>query len=130
MGFAAIPARTETVAKMVVDSGFKVHSALGPGLLESAYEHCLAHELASRGCAIARQVALPIVYGGVTLEAGYRIDILAADCVVIELKSVEGLAPVHHAQVLTYLKLSGHRLGLLMNFNVELFKHGVKRFVL
>lgn len=107
-----------------------MHDALGPGLLESAYEHCLAYELESRGCAVARQVALPIVYGAVTLDAGYRLDILVARGVVIEVKSVEALAPVHQAQLLAYLKLSGCRLGFLMNFNVALFKQGLKRLVL
>ena len=130
MGFAAISVGTEAIATQVVHAGFRVHGALGPGLLESAYEHCLAYELASRGYSVARQVALPIVYGDVKLDAGYRIDLLVGDAIVVEIKSVETLAPVHQAQLLTYLKLSGHRLGFLMNFNVELFKQGVRRFVL
>lgn len=130
MTFDPIAPEIEAVAKIVVDAGFRVHSALGPGLLESAYEHCLAYELESRGCVVGRQVVLPIVYGAVKLDAGYRLDLLVAGAIVIEVKSVEALAPVHQAQLLTYLKLSGHRLGFLMNFNVALFKRGLRRFVL
>jgi len=130
MTFAPIAPEIEAIAKIVVDSAFRVHSELGPGLLESAYEHCLAYELESRDLWVGRQVALPIVYGTVKLDAGYRIDLLVASAIVIEVKSVEALAPVHQAQLLTYLKLSGHRLGFLMNFNVALFKQGLRRFVL
>lgn len=108
----------------------KVHKALGPGLLESAYEHCLAYELSSRGLTIRRQVALPIVYEGITLDAGYRIDLLVNERVIVEIKSVDALTPLHDAQVLTYLKLSKLRLGLLINFNTPLFKQGVKRLAL
>lgn len=113
----------------MIDAGLKVHKALGPGLLESAYEHCLAHELVSRGVSLQRQVVLPIVYEGARLDAGYRLDILIGDSIVVEVKAVDALTRLHEAQVLTYLRLSGHQLGLLMNFNVELFKHGLKRFV-
>ncbi|HZC17293.1 MAG TPA: GxxExxY protein, partial [Caulobacteraceae bacterium] len=113
-----------------VDAGLKVHKALGPGLLESAYEHCLAYELVTRGISLRRQVALPVVYEGVRLDAGYRLDIVVEDLIVIEIKAVEAPSRLHEAQVLTYLKLSGHRLGFLMNFNVELFKNGVRRLVL
>lgn len=130
MNYAPLSDELEAVARKIVDSGFKVHAALGPGLLESAYEHCLAYELESRGCVIARQIALPVVYEGVKLDAGYRLDLLVAGAVVIEIKSVEALAPIHQAQLLTYLKLSGCRLGFLMNFNVPLFKQGIKRMVL
>jgi len=124
MSYAPIPPEVEAVARSVVDAGFRVHEALGPGLLESAYEHCLAYELERRGRHVLRQVALPIVYDAVKLDAGYRIDLLVADAIVVEIKSVESLAPIHQAQLLTYLKLSGRRLGFLMNFNVPLFKRG------
>jgi GxxExxY protein len=99
-------------------------------LLESAYEHCLAHEISRRGLSVQRQVALPIVYGGEKLDAGYRLDLIVDSGVIVEIKSIDALAPIHEAQVLTYLKLSGLRIGLLMNFNVVLFKHGLKRVVL
>ena len=121
---------TERVASILVDSGLKVHRALGPGLLESAYEHCLAYELEIRGLRVHRQVSLPIVYEGARLDAGYRLDLVVEHAVIVEVKVVEALMPVHHAQLLTYLKLSGCRIGFLMNFNVALFKHGLKRVVL
>jgi GxxExxY protein len=105
----------------------KVHRALGPGLLESAYEHCLAYELTSRGVLLARQVPLPIVYEATRLDAAYRMDIVVDDAVVIEIKAFEALTRLHEAQVLTYLKLSRKRVGFLMNFNVELFKDGLRR---
>ena len=123
-------ARAETAARVAVDAGLKVHRALGPGLLESAYEHCLEYELKKRNIAVERQVALPIVYGELTLDASYRLDLVIDHVVIIEIKSVDVLAPIHHAQLLTYLKLSGLRLGLLMNFNVILFKQGLKRIAL
>lgn len=118
------------LAGTVIGAGLKVHKALGPGLLESAYEHCLAHELRNRGIAVQRQVPLPINYEGLTLEVGYRLDLLVAGAIVVEVKAVDALTRVHEAQVLTYLRLSGHRLGFLLNFNVELFKQGVRRFVI
>jgi GxxExxY protein len=130
MTYQALSMEIEVLAKNVVDAGFRVHAALGPGLLESAFEHCLAYELVSRGCPARRQVALPVVYAGVKLDAGYRIDLLVGEAIIIEVKSVEALAPIHQAQLLTYLKLSGRRLGFLMNFNVPLFKQGLKRMVL
>jgi len=114
----------------VVDSGLKVHKALGPGLLESAYEHCLTYELVARGVPLVRQVTLPIVYEATRLDAGYRLDLVVDDAVVIEIKAVEALTRLHEAQVLTCLKLSGHRVGFLMNFNVELFKKGLRRLLL
>jgi len=125
-----IPERTDEVAKEVVDAAFAVHSRLGPGLLESVYEVCLAHELKKRGLKVERQVTLPVVYDEVRLEAGLRIDLLVGDCVLVELKAVEALLPVHKAQVLTYLKLTGFRLGLLINFNVPLIRDGVTRVAL
>ena len=98
--------------------------------MESAYEHCLAHELHTRGVSLQRQVPLPIAYRGTTLDAGYRLDLLVENSVIVEIKAVEALTRLHEAQVLTYLKLSGHRVGLLMNFNVAFLKHGLKRLVL
>jgi GxxExxY protein len=126
--YAAIPTRTEAAARVAVDGALQVHKTLGPGLLESAYEHCLAYEIARRGLSVQRQVALPLVYEGEKLDAGYRLD-LVIDGVIIEVKAIDALAPIHDAQVLTYLRLSGLRIGLLMNFNVALLKQGLKRFV-
>jgi GxxExxY protein len=117
------------VSGQIVDAAMKVHTALGPGLLESAYEGCLLHELRKRGLRVEKQVALPVVYDGVQIDVGYRIDLLVEDLVIVELKSVEALAPIHEAQLLTYLKLSDKRLGLLINFNVLHVKDGVKRRV-
>jgi GxxExxY protein len=123
------PRWIDAIARDVVDASMKVHTKLGPGLLESAYEACVAHELIRRGRKVARQVALPIVYEDVKLDAGYRMDLLVDDGVVVEVRAVEALAPIHEAQMLTYLKLSGRRLGLLINFNVVLLKHGVRRLI-
>ena len=120
----------EDVFKRVLDCSFQVHSALGPGLLESAYVECLHYELGQIGLKAEKQKALPLVYKDVKLEAGYRIDLLVEDCVVVELKSVEALCDIHMAQILTYMKLSGCRLGLLANFNVMHFKDGFKRVIL
>jgi len=129
-GHKAVSDDVERLARTVVDSGLKVHRALGPGLLESAYEHCLAYELHTRGVSIARQVALPIIYEGAQLDAGYRLDLVVEELIIVEIKAVEALTRIHEAQILTYLRLSGRRVGFLMNFNVLLFKHGLKRFVL
>ncbi len=125
-----IPATTNQAAAAVVDAAFEVHSKLGPGLLESVYEVCLAHELDKRGRHVRRQFALPVVYDGTRLDAGLRLDMVVDDCVVVEIKAVEQLLPVHHPQVLTDLKLTGHRLGLLVNFNTPLIKHGIRRVIL
>jgi len=116
--------------KKVLDCSFQVHSALGPGLLESAYVECLYYELTLIGLKVEKQKALPLVYKEVKLDAGYRIDLLVEDCIVVELKSVEALCDIHMAQILTYMKLSGCRLGLLANFNVLHFKDGFKRVIL
>jgi len=120
----------EVVAREVVDAAFKVHTSLGPGLLESVYEVCMAHELAKRSLRFERQKHLAIVYDGLRIENALRLDLLVEDCLVVELKAVEQLAPVHKIQMLTYLRLSGHRLGLLINFNVPLIKDGISRIVL
>jgi GxxExxY protein len=117
------------IAKQVVDAAFTVHSKLGPGLLESVYQACLMHELRKRQLNAKSQVELPVLYDNIRLDAGFRIDILVEQEVIIELKAVESIAPVHKAQLLTYLKLSGHRLGLLINFNVPLIKDGIQRLV-
>ena len=129
MACLPVPAEPERIGSVVVDSGLKVHRALGPGLLESAYERCLAFELERRGYAVKRQVTVPVFYEGLKIDAGYRMDLVVGGSVIVEVKSVGSLVPLHHAQVLTYLKLSGFRLGFLMNFNVALFKDGLKRFV-
>ena len=103
---------------------------LGPGLLESVYEQCVAYELQSRAVSVRRQASMPVIYEGVKIDGGYRIDILVEDLIVIEIKAVDALARIHEAQILTYLRLSGCRLGILMNFNVSLFKQGVRRLIL
>lgn len=125
-----VPARTEEVARAVVDAAFRVHSKLGPGLLESVYETCMEYELKKRGLKTQRQVVVPILYDELTLDAGFRLDLLVDESLVVELKAVENMLPLYDAQMLTYLKLTGHRLGLLMNFNVPLIKDGIKRLVL
>ena len=121
--------RINEISGQIVDAAMKVHSALGPGLLESAYEGCLVHELRKRGLQVANQVTLPVVYDGVEIDVGYRLDLLVERSVIVELKAVDKIAPIHEAQLLTYLKLSGHRLGLLLNFNVVRMKDGIKRMV-
>src|SRR6266480_2002959 len=128
--FEALPPDIEHLAKIVVDSAYKVHSNLGPGLLESVYETCLAHELRKRGIGTETQVAIPIVYDGIRLEAGLRIDLLVDRKLILEIKAVEEMNRIFKAQVLTYLKLTGLRLGLLINFNVTLIKNGIERVIL
>ena len=113
----------------IIDGAMKVHSALGPGLLESAYEACLVHELSKRGLKVQSQVGLPVSYDGVEIDVGYRIDVLVEDTVIVELKAVSAVAPIHEAQLLSYLRLSGKCVGLLINFNVLRLKDGIKRMV-
>ena len=120
-------ARLNQISGAVVDAAIAVHSALGPGLLESAYEACLLFELRKRGLRVEAQVALPIVYESVHLDIGYRIDLLVENAVVIELKACEAIAPVHRVQLLSYLKLSDKRLGLLLNFHVARMRDGIVR---
>jgi GxxExxY protein len=120
----------ERLASVIVDAGLKVHKALGPGLLESVYEQCVAHELTLRGVPPRRQVTLPIIYEGHEIEAALRVDLMVGDAIVVEVKSIESVLPIHRSQLLTYLKLSGCRLGFLMNFNVPLFKSGVERLII
>lgn len=121
--------RREELAKAVVEAAFAVHSALGPGLLESVYEVCLVHELHKRGLRLERQVTLPVEYDGMKLDAGLRLDLLVEDELIVELKAVEIMHPVFTAQLLTYLKLTGRKLGLLINFNVPLIKDGIRRVI-
>lgn len=117
------------IAKIVFEKGLKVHKLLGPGLLESSYEECLLYELQKSGLSVEKQKALPLVYEEVKLDIGYRIDLLVENKIIIELKAVEALNDIHLAQILTYLKLSDCKLGLLINFNTLLFKDGIKRVI-
>ena len=118
------------ISKIILDCAFKIHTALGPGLLESAYRECLAYELGKTGLKVEKEKALPLVYEEVKLECGYRIDLLVENKVVIELKVVEAFNDVHIAQTLTYMRLSGCRLGLLLNFYTKSLKDGIKRLLL
>ncbi len=118
------------LTNQIIGAAIAVHRELGPGLLESAYEACLAFELAKRGLRVEQQKPLPVHYQGVDLDCGYRIDLLVEERVIVELKAVERLEPIHNAQLLSYLKLSGLRLGLLINFNVLVLKNGIKRIAL
>jgi GxxExxY protein len=117
------------ISGAIIDSAMKVHTALGPGLLESAYEACLVYELRKRGLMVSQQVSLPVIYDGVRIEAGYRIDLLVNDLVIVEIKAVETMTPVYNAQLLSYLKLSGKQVGLLINFHEVLLRKGIKRLV-
>jgi len=119
----------DPLTEQVIGAAIEVHRELGPGLLESAYEACLCHELASRGLRLQRQVALPVRYKGVHLDCGYRLDLVVEDRVVVEVKAVEALLPVMEAQLLTYLRLSGKRVGLLINFHARVLKDGIRRRV-
>jgi GxxExxY protein len=125
-----IPPEVNRISGEIVDAAYKVHSKLGPGLLESVYEVCLAHELITRGLSVQKQVQLPVLYDGITLDGGLRLDLIVEDLVIVELKAVEVMHSVYEAQVLTYLKLTGKRVGLLVNFNVSSIKNGIKRLVL
>ena len=117
------------ISKIIIGAAIEVHRTLGPGLLESTYRRCLAYELKERGLEVSQEQAMPIVYKEVKLDYGYRMDLVVARSVVVEIKTVESLADVHKAQLLTYLKLGGYRLGLLINFQVSILKHGIKRIV-
>jgi GxxExxY protein len=124
-----IGSEMERIASAVIGAAIRVHAALGPGLLESVYEVCLCHELTRQSLRFERQVPYPVVYEGMRLETGLRLDLVVEGCVVVELKALDKLLTIHEAQVLTYLKLSGIRVGLLMNFNVVRLKEGLHRFV-
>jgi len=117
------------ISKIVVDCAFKIHNELGPGLLESVYEEVLSYELIKRNLNIERQKGIPVIYDNLKMELGFRADIIIENKVIIELKSVDAIAPVHSKQLLTYLKLTGCKLGLLINFNEALIKNGIKRIV-
>jgi GxxExxY protein len=117
------------LTQAIIGSAMKVHSALGPGLLENVYEACLAHELKKSGLRADAQVALPIVYDGIRIDLGYRLDLLVENLVIVELKAVETITDVHKAQLISYLKLSGKNVGLLVNFNVTHLRDGIRRFV-
>jgi GxxExxY protein len=117
------------LTEKVIGACIEIHKTLGPGLLESAYEECLCHELRLAGLRFERQRSLPVAYKGVQLDCGYRLDVVVEDKLIVELKSVEALAPIHDAQLLTYLKLSGITVGLLINFNVPVLRRGIKRIV-
>ena len=117
------------VATQIVDAAYKIHTEIGPGFLESVYEAVMAEELTRRGLRVARQQAIPVVYGNVKLDIGFRADLIVDGKVIIEIKSVEAIAPVHRKQLLTYLRLAGKRLGLLINFDTELIRDGIARVV-
>jgi len=127
--FVQIPIITEVVGKKILDAAYAVHSALGPGLMESVYEACLAHKLLQQKVAVETQVVMPIIFEGVHIETGLRLDLLADRLVIVELKSVLTMIPLYEAQLLTYLKVTGLRLGYLINFNVVHLKDGIKRMV-
>jgi GxxExxY protein len=120
----------DPLTSRIIEAAIEVHRQLGPGLLESTYQHCLEHEFALKAIAFRREVPLPVIYKEAKLECGYRLDLLVEEKVIVEVKSTEALAPTHDAQLLTYLKLSGIRTGLLINFNVTLLKQGLRRIVL
>jgi GxxExxY protein len=130
MNLKALTEKEEIVGKAIVNAAFKVHKSLGPGLLEKVYEVCFCHELKKFGMNYQRQVEIPIVYDNITFEEGLRLDVLVEELVVVELKAVDEMNPVYQAQILSYLKLTGKRLGYLINFNVPLIKDGIKRLIL
>jgi len=125
-----MPQPNDQFTEQIIGFAIEVHRHLGPGLLESAYEECLCFELAQHGVPFRRQVPLPVVYKSVRLDCGYRIDVIVDDRVIVELKSIERLMPIHDAQVLTYMRLSGVRTGLLLNFNTPVLKEGIRRLML
>ena len=127
--FEPLPPETEALAKQTVDAAMKVHRALGPGLLESVYEKCLTHELRTREIAVQAQVNVPVVYEGLRLESGLRLDLLIDKQLIVEIKAVEQLSPVHKAQVRTYLKITKLKLALLINFNIDMLREGIKRII-
>jgi GxxExxY protein len=119
----------ERIASQIIDSAVAVHRELGPGLLESSYQACLTHELRNRSIEVSCEVDLPIRYRELKIEVGYRIDMLVGNCIIVENKAVKELLPIHEAQLLTYLRLSGNQLGFLINWNLSLIKDGIKRMV-
>jgi len=129
MPYLPLSNQEESLGKIIVDAAYAVHKNLGPGLLESIYEPCYCHELSKRGASFKRQVVVPLMHDGIEFPEGLRLDVLVGDLVICELKSVETIHPVHTAQLLTQLKLTGKRLGYLLNFNVPLIKDGIKRLI-
>jgi len=121
--------KPNAVSRRVIGAAMKVHTALGAGVLESAYERCICHQFAEDGLQFQHQVRLPLVYSGIELPAAYRVDFIVENCLMVEIKCVEKLLPVHRAQLLSYLRLSGFKLGLLINFNVPRLKQGIKRVI-
>ena len=130
MDFKPLSKREESIANKIVDAAYIVHKTLGPGLLERVYEVCFCHELSKRKLKYQRQIDTPIVYDGITFDEGLRLDVLVEKIVICELKAVDGMNPVWEAQILSHLKLTGNRIGFLINFNVPLIKHGIKRIIL
>lgn len=129
INYSPLSGKEEFIGKIIVDSALKVHKALGPGLLEKVYEVCLSHEIKKYGLDVKRQVDIPIIYDGLTFEEGLRLDLLIEGLVICELKAVDQINPVWEAQILSHLKLTGLRLGYLINFNVPIIKQGIKRFI-
>ncbi len=129
MNFKPLTQREESIAKKIVDAAFAVHKALGPGLLERVYEVCFCHELTKRELKYLRQVNIPIIYDGLVFDEGLRLDVLVEDLIICELKAVNEVNPVWEAQLLSHLKLTGKRLGFLINFNVPLIKNGINRII-
>jgi GxxExxY protein len=127
--FSPIPDQTEAVARTILDAAYQVHTALGPGMLESVYEACMIHELGLRNIEVKSQVNVPFVYKGMKVESGFRLDLLVEGCVIVEIKSAEIINPVYNAQLLTYLRLTNIRLGFLINFNVIHLRNGIKRII-
>jgi len=128
-GFTTIPPEVERIGKVVLDAAFRIHTALGPGLLESVYETCLAYEIRESALLVETQVAVPVIYKNIRLENGLRLDLLVERSVIVEIKAVETMNPVYEAQLLTYLRLTGVRLGFLINFTIPHLKDGIKRMV-
>ncbi|MCD4747230.1 MAG: GxxExxY protein [Bacteroidales bacterium] len=128
--FEPLPAELEIIGKKIVDAAYTVHKNLGPGLLEKVYEICFCHELEKRGLKYQRQLDIPVVYDGLTFDEGLRLDVLVEDKVICELKALETVNPVWKAQILSHLKITGKRLGYLINFNVPLMKNGINRFII
>ena len=127
--FEIIPEELNAIGRKIVDAAFTVHKSLGPGLLEKVYESCFCHELKKRGLNFQRQLNIPIVYDGITFNEGLRLDVLVENQVICELKALENVNPVWEAQILSHLKITGNRLGYLINFNVPLMKQGIRRYV-
>ena len=127
--FKPIPSEIEAIAAQIVDAAIKVHRVLGPGLLESAYEHCLANALSLRGFRVQRQIPAPVVYEGLRLEVGYRLDLLVNECIIVECKAIKELSPIDRQQTLTHIKMADIRLGFLINFNVSRLKDGLSRLI-